>query len=300
MNMEILEEPAVKIDCKQGLIKAVRFNKDGQYAITCGSDRTIKLWRPSKLLQLKCYRGHSAEVVDGETKQDNSQFISCSNDKSVIVWDVENGKILRRFRNLAPFNTICYGHDATTVFAGSLDGAVRIYDLRAVNAWEPIQNLIEASDSITCCRVSKHLVFTTSTDKCLRTYDIRQGKLAIDTMSVPLNHVSIGQEASTLLVSCLRGSVLLVDRRESGILNEYCGNDNKLFKIESSFAMKDTLVVAGSENGQVYVWDSLNKEPKLALKHSGITPPIIQSISSDTLDNLLTACSNHMFMWSLS
>lgn len=297
--MEIREEPVVKIDCNQGLIKAVRFNTDGQYAITCGSDRTIKLWRPIKLLQLKCYRGHSAEVIDADIKQDNSQFVSCSNDKSVIVWDVENGKILRRFRNLAPFNTICYGHAATTVFAGSLDGTVRIYDLRALNAWEPIQTLTEANDSITCCRVSKHLVFTSSMDKCLRTYDIRQGKLAIDTMSVPLNHVSISQDASTLLVSCLRGTILLVDRLESSILNEYKGNDNKLFKIESSFAMKDTLVVAGSEDGLAYVWDSMDKEPKLALKHANISPPIIQSISSDTLDHLLTACSSHLYMWSI-
>jgi mitogen-activated protein kinase organizer 1 len=297
--METRDEPLVKIDCKQGLIKAVRFNEDGQYAITCGSDRTIKLWRPIKELQLKCYRGHSAEVIDAEAKPDNSQFISCSNDKSVIVWDVENGKILRRFRNLAPFNTICYGHEATTVFAGSVDGTVRIYDLRAFNAWEPIQTLTEANDSITCCRVSSHYIFTTSMDKCLRTYDIRQGKLTIETMSVPMNYVSVGQDASTLLVSCLRGSVLLVDRLNGGILNEYHGNENKLFKIESSFAMKDTMVVAGSEDGHVYIWGSVDTEPKLALKHSNISPPIIQSISSDTLDHLLTACSNYLLLWSI-
>lgn len=297
--MEIRDEPLVKIDCNQGLIKAVRFNADGQYAITCGSDRTIKLWRPSKLLQLKCYRGHSAEVTDSEAKRDNSQFVSCSNDKSVIVWDVENGKILRRFRNLAPFNTICYGHEATTVFAGSVDGTVRIYDLRALNAWEPIQNLTEATDSITCCRINEHLVFTTSMDNSLRTYDIRQGKLAVDSTSMALNHVSIGRNADTLLITCLRGSIVLVDRLAGKVLNEYIGNENKLFKIESTLTMKDTMVAAGSEDGKVYVWDSMSNEPKLALKHSNITPPIIQSISSDTLDHLLTTCSSYLFMWSL-
>lgn len=271
--------------------------------MTCGSDRTIKLWRPSKLLQLKYYRGHSAEVTDCQAKHDNSQFVSCSNDKSVISWDVETGKILRRFRNLAPFNTIAYGNEASTVFAGSVDGTVRIYDLRALNAWEPIQTLGESCESITCCKINRNLVFTTSLDKGLRTYDIRQGKLSIDTFHQQLNCVSVSRDSKLLLVGCLRGSILLFDRSEGNILNEYLGNENKLFKLESSFAMKDTLVVGGSEDGRVYLWDCMSTTrvgPKLTLKHPAtLTPPIIQSLSSDTLDYLLTACAGHMFLWSL-
>lgn len=297
--MEIRDEPVVKIDCKQGLIKAVRFNADGQYAMTCGSDRTIKLWRPIKLLQLKCYKAHSSDVMDCHAKQDNSQFVSCSQDKSIIVWDVESGKILRRFRNLAQFNTICYGHGESTVFSGSADGTVKVYDLRALNAWEPIQTLNEATDSVTCCRVSNRLIFTTSLDKSLRTYDIRQGKLSIDTLNVPLNYVSLSQDANSLFVNCVRSSSILIDRSESKVLKEYTGNENKLFKIEGTFAMKDTMVAAGSEDGKVYLWDIKSQTPKLALKHTDISPPIIQSISSDSLDHLLTACSSHLFMWSI-
>lgn len=297
--MEIKEEPKAKIDCKQNLIRAIRFNADGQYALTCGSDRTVKLWRPTKLLQLKCYKGHSADVIDCQANHDSSQFISCSNDRSVIVWDVESGKISRRFRNLAPFTTICYGHEASTALAGSVDGTVRIYDLRALNAWEPIQSLTEATDSLTCCRVYKNLIFTTSLDKGLRTYDVRQGKLSIDTLHMPLNHVSVSQDAMMLLVCCVRGPTILVDRKEGKILNEFSGNENKLFKIESTFAMNDSYVVAGSEDSKVYIWDTVNKEPKLALRHSGVSPPVIQSISSDSLDFLLTSCSSFMYLWSL-
>lgn len=272
---------------------------DGQYALTCGSDRTIKLWRPSKLLQLKCYKAHSADVIDCQVKQDNSQFVSASQDKSVIVWDVETGKLLRRFRNMAPFSTICYGHEYGTVLAGSLDSTVRIYDLRALNAQEAIQTLSEADESITCCRVEDRHIFTTSLDKSLRIYDLRRGKLSIDTMDRQLNHVSVSEAGDILLVGRLRGSPILVDRKEAKVLNEYEGNENKLFRLESSFAMRDTMVVAGSEDGRVYLWDMARREPRLALKHANISPPIIQSISCDTLDHLLTACSNHLFMWSI-
>lgn len=252
------------------------------------------------MLQLKCYKGHSAEVTDCQANQDSSQLISCSNDKSVILWDVETGKILRRFRNMAPFNTIAYGHGATTALAGSADGTVRIYDLRTLNAWEPIQTLTEANDSITCCRVSNQMIFTTSLDKGLRTYDLRKGNLSIDSLHMALNCVSVSQDAQTLLVGCLRGPILLLDRLEGKILNEFSGHDNKLFKIESSFAMRDSHIVAGSEDGQVYLWNCLNSEPHMSLKHDNVSPAIIQSVSSDSLDYLLTTCANYLFMWCLS
>ena len=31
-------------DCQQGAVRAVRFNVDGDYVITSGSNKTIKLW----------------------------------------------------------------------------------------------------------------------------------------------------------------------------------------------------------------------------------------------------------------
>lgn len=53
MNLE------VKFDCNQGAIRAVRFNKDGNYCITCGADKNVKLWNPYKQLRLQTYSGHS-------------------------------------------------------------------------------------------------------------------------------------------------------------------------------------------------------------------------------------------------
>jgi mitogen-activated protein kinase organizer 1 len=37
---------AATLDCKQGAVRAVRYNVDGNYCITCGSDKSVKLWNP--------------------------------------------------------------------------------------------------------------------------------------------------------------------------------------------------------------------------------------------------------------
>ena len=37
---------------------------DGNYCLTCGSDKTVKLWNPHTGLLLKTYVGHGQEVLD--------------------------------------------------------------------------------------------------------------------------------------------------------------------------------------------------------------------------------------------
>lgn len=249
-------------------------------------------------MQLKCYKGHSSDVVDCQANKDSSQFLSCSSDKSIIAWDVETGKILRRFRNLAPFNTICYGTGSSTALASSVDGTVRIFDLRVLNAWEPIQTLNDATDSVTCCKVQDEHILTTSLDKCLRTYDVRKGSMVVDTLHMALNCLTIGQTARTVLLTCLRGTTLLVDK-DGSILNEYKGNQNKLFKLENTFLLNESCVAIGSEDSCAYVWNLMDATPKLALKHIDVSQSIVHSLSSDTLDYLLTACGGHIFMWSV-
>ena len=61
------------IDCKQGAVRAVRFNVDGNYAITSGSDKSVKLWNPNRKMILKTYAGHGYEVLDARGSCDNGQ-----------------------------------------------------------------------------------------------------------------------------------------------------------------------------------------------------------------------------------
>ena len=74
---------------------------DGNYCLSCGSDKTLKLWNPTKGILLKTYSGHGYEVLDASGSCDNSQLTSCGLDKTVILWDVASGKLLRKYRSHA-------------------------------------------------------------------------------------------------------------------------------------------------------------------------------------------------------
>lgn len=82
------------VDCDQGAIRKVNYNKDGQYCITCGSDRSMKLWNPRKSnLLLQSFYGHNNEVLDADCSEDSSKVCSAGHDRYVIWWEVSTGII---------------------------------------------------------------------------------------------------------------------------------------------------------------------------------------------------------------
>ena len=82
----------------EGPVRAVRFNADGNYCLTCGSDKTLRLWNPYKGTLLKTYMGHGYEVLDAVASSENDKLASCGADKMVVLWDVATGKSIRKFR----------------------------------------------------------------------------------------------------------------------------------------------------------------------------------------------------------
>lgn len=108
---------------------------DGNYLLSCGSDKSLKLWSVKQGTLLKTYTGHGYEVLDADrwlenveiTKEkqtqlilspntvrnhicfnssyDSSQVCSCSSDKTVILWDVGSGNVTRKFRGHAGVRT---------------------------------------------------------------------------------------------------------------------------------------------------------------------------------------------------
>ena len=82
----------------EGPVRAVRFNSDGNYCMTCGSDKTLRLSNPYTGTLLKTYIGHGYEVLDAVAAKENDKIASCGTDKTVILWDVSTGKCIRKFK----------------------------------------------------------------------------------------------------------------------------------------------------------------------------------------------------------
>lgn len=100
-------------------VTRTRWTCDGRYVITCGHDKTLRLWNPHRsapaaegealtpglvesALHVKEYAGqHGHEVTDVAIAHDNASFASCGGDRVALLWNVSEGTVLRKFEGHA-------------------------------------------------------------------------------------------------------------------------------------------------------------------------------------------------------
>uniref|UniRef100_T1J599 WD repeat domain-containing protein 83 n=1 Tax=Strigamia maritima TaxID=126957 RepID=T1J599_STRMM len=284
------------IECKQGAVRAVRFNVDGNYCITCGSDKTLKLWNPHRGIQLKTYTGHGYEVLDAQGSCDSSQIVSGGMDKAVMVWDVSTGSAARRFRgHVGSVNCVRFNEDSNLVISGSIDGSIRAWDCRSKKT-EPLQIMDEAKDSVTSIEVSDHEILSGSADGRIRRYDLRAGEMMSDFIGKPISCVSFTHDGQCILISCLDNTVKLFDKDTGELLAEYTGHKNSNYKIDSCLSHTDAQACSGSEDGFVYCWDLVESSIKAKLDHK--TRRAVHSISyHPELPCLISATESRFHVW---
>jgi len=255
-----------------GSVPVIRFSKDGNYALSGGNDRFIKLWNPTKGLCVKTYSGHGQEVLDLCVSNDNSRIASCGGDRMVFLWDVASARVIRKFRgHMSRVNCVAFNEDNSVLVTGSYDKTVRIWDCKS-QSQDPIQVLEESKDSVSSLIVTRTEIISGSIDGTVRRYDIRAGTLLTDSMAHPVTSAHLSHDGNCILVSCLNNTLRLIDKEAGELLNEYKGHKNENYKIENCLTNDDAYVIAGSEDNDIYVWDLV--EASVAARLKGHTKPI--------------------------
>lgn len=285
-----------QLDCKQGAVRVVRFNADGNYCLTGGSDRTVKLWNPIRGALLQTYLGHARDVLDVRGSCDNAGIASVSSDKAVVLWDVTTAKSTRKWRGHAgAVQTVCFNEDSSVVISGSIDGSVCCWDTRS-RARDPLQALKEARDAVTSVLASDHEIVSSSLDGCVRRYDLRMGKMCSDTLGCPATRVQMTRDGLCLLVSCLGGLLRLLDKTSGQSLQQFSGHKNAQFYLDCALNQDDSHVYSGSEDGQVCCWNLVEGLLVERLRHPTEAP--VSSLSQHpSKPVLLTATRGLVYLW---
>ena len=121
--------------------------------MTCGQDRTLKLWNPHKDITscIQTYpEKHGYAILDFTISSDNAQFASCGLDKHIFVWQVSTGTIIRKLQgHTERINAVSYSQDDSILASASYDQSVALWDMRSRNSHRPIQILKQFQDSVT-------------------------------------------------------------------------------------------------------------------------------------------------------
>ena len=132
--------------------------------------------------------------------------------------------------------------------------------------------LDDAKDGISALACFDTEIVTGSTDGRMRSYDVRVGKVIVDTQPGSVTSLCLSRDGRMLLVGCLDGKLRLMDREKGGCLRSFppdaqfgsesdntTGYRNEGLRLQSCLALNDGVVLSGSEaDGRVRAWDVLS------------------------------------------
>ena len=261
--------PRGTLEGHAGAVLALAFSPGGRYCLSGGKDRTIRLWNPHHcldggdasrharaLIQTYGRDAHAREVRAVACSDDSARLASCGGDRQVFLHDVATGRVLRRMRghDAPTVNTVAFAAGDSVVVSGGYDATVRLWDMRS-NSIDAIQVLRQFKDSVTAVCVDGPAVIAASVDGCVRTFDVRLGRVTTDAFGPPVTSIALSSDRQCLLAGLLDDRLALLDRAEGTMLRSYCGHKSQGVRLGACFTDDDAHVVSGSEDGRVVLWD---------------------------------------------
>lgn len=171
--------------------------------------------------QVKKLEGHTAAVNGVAFSADAAQVVTGSDDKTVRIWQLDNGQVVRQFETPSPIKSLCLSGDGKQIVTGHEDAKIRVWNVAAGEAGKPemvVKEIAGHGGPVTAlCQMLPvgPQVVSGSTDGTVRVWDINTGG-ALKTM---------GHGAPVTSVTCRPDGKSIA----SGSAN----NSAKLWKVEN-------------------------------------------------------------------
>ncbi|KAJ3119167.1 hypothetical protein HK100_000435 [Physocladia obscura] len=266
----------------QGNVKCAEFVGElGNQIISGSSDNTCRLWNTDSGRCVGILEGHEATVWAVTSNKPGTFVASASGDGTVKIWDVAKKecsqtlkasnadlysveyhpnnvsnllKFLYRFAYPCIYFAIAQKNH---VVSGGYDSTIRLFDIERGVIVKTFTGHTLSTTSTIFSSIG-NLIISASKDATIKFWDIISG-ICIKTIASHLGEVTsvdISATGTQLLSSSKDNSNRLWDMRMMQSVRRFKGHQNtsKNF-IRASFA-GDSLVVGGSEDSMVHVWDA--------------------------------------------
>lgn len=269
-------------ECFQGPVSAVAFSADGKL-LAAGDGTSIRIWDMATRKQLGKLRRHSITVNALAFSPDAKLLASGGEDQTVRLWDVAEGKELRRLAH--PFTRPATQHfladynltHATVAFTP--DGTELVSSIRAdrgIRRWEvatgkELMKYEGHQDGSTCVALShdgKTLV-AGGEDSCLRGWDVAGGKelFTDDGHRGRVFGVAFAADGKTLLSAGRDNLVRRWDLANYRELGGRFGGDADRIGIIAFAADGKTVATARHDDETIQIWDAVTGKLHRELEH---------------------------------
>ncbi|GBE58796.1 WD G-beta repeat-containing protein [Babesia ovata] len=240
----------------QGWVHCVSVDVSNQWFATGSSDRLIKIWDLATCQLKLSLTGHINAVRDLKISDRHPYLFSCGEDNTVKCWDIERNKVIRSYHgHLSGVYSLALHPGLDVLFSGGRDAVVRVWDIRTKESVHVLTGHTGTVMSLVSQRAEPQVI-SGSQDKTVRLWDLSAGK----TVTTLTNHKksirAMAVHPSEYTFCSAGADNVKVWKCPEGVFHRNIGGHNSILNCA---AIKDdgesSVLVAGSNNGQLHFWD---------------------------------------------
>jgi WD40 repeat protein len=120
--------------------------------------------------------GHTGDVTEFVVNADGTMALSCSEDGTIRLWEVQSGKCLRVMEgHEGGILCIAWSYDGVHAISGSNDKTIRLWEVHTGKCLQVMEGHTDRIDSVACSSDGFHIL-SGSYDKTIRLWDKHTGR----------------------------------------------------------------------------------------------------------------------------
>lgn len=261
---------------------------DSSSLLSCGRDKTIRLWDLSNGRQSAIFEGHSDSVLNIAYDGNNEILASACRDATVKIWDLRCQEELTTLKaHWAAAYCVRFSPDGRTMASGSQDGTVSIWD---VATWTTRFTLTGHTGTVIALSFSPDggTLASASRDGTIRLWDAATGaeRRTLDNHRGAVFCLSYHRGGRMLASGSRDGSVKVWNVASGNEMKSYSGHLGTVYGV--CFHPDKDIIVSGGGDRTIRLWD-LNSPREIGYFDARDSRVLSVSFSPDGH----TVCSTH-------
>ncbi|MCI0701584.1 MAG: hypothetical protein L0241_10920 [Planctomycetia bacterium] len=243
-----------------GPVTGLAVTTDGKFLVTCGEDKSVRVWEVTSGKQLRSFQGHMTKTTAVAVRPDGRQVASASNDGAVRVWDlhtIDDHRVMKD--SSSSLWTVAISPDGKRLAAAGADKKIRVYEPES-GKLEATFDVASAMTSLAFLPDSNRLI-AAGGDKVVKVWDVANKKAVKDLAKHTLAVLAVAaSDDGKLVVSGGADSAVFGFDPESG--KELWMWKSRKAACGVAIRKGNKHVAVGMADGGLLVLDVTGKTPK--------------------------------------